>query len=123
MDLAFSAFEMAPLTVKVLVLEFGRNARLGEALDSPQVARVFRSLTRVFEDARSEGLLAAEANPAAMSVLFMGSLETAFVSFVLTRSGARAGNGSDAFTIEAMKKSLLALLFQGAVRRSPQQRR
>jgi hypothetical protein len=34
-ELAFLAFEMAPLVVKVLVLEFGRNARLSKERRSP----------------------------------------------------------------------------------------
>ena len=86
--IAFQAFEMAPLVVKVLVLEFGRNARLGEALDNPAVARVFKTLAHIFEEGKRNGELFEGIDPRAMSVLFIGSLETAFVSFVLTQSNA-----------------------------------
>ncbi len=113
-DLAFSAFEMAPLEVKVLVLEFGRNARLGEALEKPQVARVFKSIAKIFEDGKKSGELHHGLDPYAMSILFIGSLETAFVSFVLTHNGARSTVQSSV-TLESMKSSLTSLLRHGAV--------
>ena len=113
-ELAFSAFEMAPLEVKVLVLEFGRNARLGEALEKPQVARVFKSVARIFEDGKKTGELQDGIDPQAMSILFIGALETAFVSFVLTHNGARS-KVQASVTLENMKSSLSSLLRHGAV--------
>jgi TetR/AcrR family fatty acid metabolism transcriptional regulator len=113
-ELAFSAFEMAPLVVKVLVLEFGRNARLGEALENPQVARVFKSIARIFEDGKKTGELYEGIEPAAMSVLFMGALETAFVSFVLTHNGARS-KVQATVTLDAMKRTLMSMLWRGAL--------
>jgi TetR/AcrR family fatty acid metabolism transcriptional regulator len=113
-ELAFQAFEMAPLVVKVLVLEFGRNARLGEALEAPQVARVFKSIAQIFEDGKKSGELHEGIDPQAMSIIFMGTLETAFVSFVLTHNGARSKVQS-AVTLDGMKKTLMALLWRGAV--------
>lgn len=114
-ELAFQAFEVAPLVVKVLVLEFGRNARLGETMEHPQVARVFKSIANIFDEGRNSGELVEGIEPNAMSILFMGSLETAFVSFVLTHSGARS-KVQAAVTLEAMKRTLHALLWRGAVR-------
>lgn len=113
-ELAFQAFEMAPLVVKVLVLEFGRNARLGEALENPKVAGVFKSIAHVFEEGKRSGELHDGIDPQAMSIIFMGTLETAFVSFVLTHNGARSKVQSGV-TLEGMKKTLMALLWRGAV--------
>jgi TetR/AcrR family fatty acid metabolism transcriptional regulator len=108
-ELAFQAFEMFPLVVKVLVLEFGRNARLGEALDNPAVTGVFRSIARIFEEGRRSGELYEGIDPLAMSVFFMGTLETAFVSFVLTQQGARS-KMSSGITLQQMKQTLLAMI-------------
>jgi TetR/AcrR family fatty acid metabolism transcriptional regulator len=108
-ELAFEAFELFPLVVKVLVLEFGRNARIGEALDNPAVTGVFRSVARIFEEGRRSGELYEGIDPLAMSVLFMGTLETAFVSFVLTNQGARSKVQSG-ITLGAMKSTLLAMI-------------
>jgi TetR/AcrR family fatty acid metabolism transcriptional regulator len=113
-ELAFSAFEMAPLEVKVLVLEFGRNSRLGEALEKPQVARVFKSIAKIFEDGKKSGELQDGIDPGAMSILFIGALETAFVSFVLTHNGAKS-KVATTITLENMKASLTSLLRHGAV--------
>lgn len=113
-ELAFQAFEMAPLVVKVLVLEFGRNARLGEALDNPQVARVFKAIARIFDQGKKTGELYERIDPVAMSVLFIGALETAFVSFVLTHNGARSKLQS-AVSLDSMKKTLIAMLHRGAL--------
>jgi TetR/AcrR family fatty acid metabolism transcriptional regulator len=115
-ELTFSAFEMYPLVVKVLVLEFGRNARLGEALENAHVAKVFRSIAKIFEDGKKSGELSEGLDPHAMSILFIGSLETAFVSFVLTHNGARSKVQSSV-TLESMKSSLVSLLRHGAVGR------
>lgn len=113
-ELAFSAFEMAPLVVKVLVLEFGRHARLGEALENPKVAGVFKSIARIFDEGRKHGELHENIDPTAMSVLFVGALETAFVSFVLTHDGARS-KVQPPITLDAMKRTLMALISRGAL--------
>jgi TetR/AcrR family transcriptional regulator, fatty acid metabolism regulator protein len=113
-ELAFQAFEMAPLVVKVLVLEFGRNARLGEALHNPHVARVFQSIAKIFEDGQKTGELADGVDPVAMSVIFMGALETAFVSFVLGSDGKRSKLQSS-ITLDAMKLTLLAIIGRALV--------
>jgi TetR/AcrR family fatty acid metabolism transcriptional regulator len=108
-ELAFQAFEMFPLVVKVLVLEFGRNARLGETLENPAVAQVFGSLARIFQEGRRSGELSEGLDPLAMSVIFMGTLETAFVSFVLTNTGAHSKLQSG-ITLDKMKSTVLAII-------------
>ncbi len=113
-ELAFQAFEIAPLVVKVLVLEFGRNARLGEALDNPQVARVFSAIASIFERAQQRGEMSADVDALAMSVIFMGTLETAFVSFVLQGEGKRP-SGHARLTLDSMRTTLLAILQRALV--------
>jgi TetR/AcrR family fatty acid metabolism transcriptional regulator len=112
-EFVFSAFEMAPLVVKVLVLEFGRSARLGAALAEPEVSRVFQTLARIFDDARNSGELAPGVDPNAMSMLFMGVLETAFVSFVFRGRAQTEGRTISRNVVDAMKRSVLALLTTG----------
>jgi TetR/AcrR family fatty acid metabolism transcriptional regulator len=108
-ELAFQAFELFPLVVKVLVLEFGRNARLGETLENPAVAQVFASLARIFQEGRHQGELADGLDPLAMSVIFMGTLETVFVSFVLTTTGAHSKLQSG-ITLDKMRTTVLAMI-------------
>jgi TetR/AcrR family fatty acid metabolism transcriptional regulator len=119
-ELAFQAFEMFPLVVKVLVLEFGRNARLGETLESPAVAQVFGSLARIFQEGRQTGELADGLDPLAMSVIFMGTLETVFVSFVLTTTGAHSKLQSG-ITLDKMRTTVLGMI-QRAMTNSSKQR-
>lgn len=107
-EAAFQAFEMFPLVVKVLVLEFGRNSRLGEALENPAVGAVFASIAKIFEEGKKSGELYESIDPYAMSVLFMGMLETAFVSFVLTSNGARSKVQSH-LTLDGMKMTVLSM--------------
>ncbi len=114
LELAFHAFEMFPLVVKVLVLEFGRNARLGETLDNPAVADVFASIAKIFEDGKASGELLDGIDPDAMSVIFMGTLETAFVSFVLTTQGARSKVQSN-ITLEKMKSTLMTMTHRALI--------
>jgi AcrR family transcriptional regulator len=66
-EAAFQAFEMFPLVVKVLVLEFGRNSRLGEALENPAVGAVFASIASIFEEGKKSGELYESIDPYAMS--------------------------------------------------------
>ena len=114
LELAFHAFEMFPLVVKVLVLEFGRNARLGETLDNPAVAEVFGSIAMIFEEGKRTGELFEGIDPDAMSVIFMGTLETAFVSFVLTTQGARSKVQAN-ITLDKMKSTLLAMTHRALI--------
>lgn len=116
--LTFQAFEMFPLVVKVLVLEFGRNARLGETLENPAVAEVFGSIAKIFEDGRATGELFEGIDPQAMSVIFMGTLETAFVSFVLTTSGDPRSKVQSGITLDKMKTTLLAMTKRAVIGQS-----
>jgi TetR/AcrR family transcriptional regulator, fatty acid metabolism regulator protein len=110
-DFVFQAYEMSPLVVKVLILEFGRSSRLGEALDHPTVGRVFEAITRLFKDAARRGELNPDIEPWAMTMIFVGAMETAIASFVLGGKRAR-----EKPSLEAMKKSLVTTLLHGALR-------
>lgn len=111
------ALEAWPLVVQVLVLEFGRSSRLGDALDQPEVDRVFRAVIAVFEAAKASGELRQGIEPRAMSVIYMGALESCLASFVVPSKGS-ALSASDA--LEAMRRSLLHVfdgVFQEPVRK------
>lgn len=82
-----NAFEVAPYVVKVLVLEFGRSSRLGDALDEPDVNRVFRAVFAIFKDASRRGELDPACDPWALTVLFLGALESTLASFVFPAHG------------------------------------
>jgi TetR/AcrR family transcriptional regulator, fatty acid metabolism regulator protein len=109
MDIAFQAFEMAPLTVKVMVLEFGRQSRLGEALDNPRVQSVFDGLSRIFADGKQNHELHPLIDPHAMGVIFMGALETIFVSSVWFLDHKDATHRAH-MSLPAMKQTLLAIV-------------
>lgn len=117
-ELGFQAFEMFPLVVKVLVLEFGRNSRLGAALENPAVAAVFASIARIFQDGKKSGELFEGVDPNAISILFMGMLETAFVSFVLTSNG-QSSKVQSGISIEKMKTTLLSICLRSLTAYSP----
>lgn len=110
-DFIVNAFEMTPLVVKVLVLEFGRSSRLGDALDEPEVNRVFRAVQTIFKEAAKSGELDEKTDPWALSVLFLGALESALASFVLPTPGE--GEHSIAGNLAAMRESLLATFTRG----------
>jgi TetR/AcrR family transcriptional regulator, fatty acid metabolism regulator protein len=115
-DFVFSAYEMAPLVVKVIILEFGRSSRLGEALDHPTVGRVFESITKLFRDAREQGELHQDIDPSAMTMIFVGAMETALASLVLAPRGvAKTDKRGERPTLDAMKKSLVGVVLHGAV--------
>lgn len=112
-DFVFSAYEMSPLVVKVLILEFGRSSRLGEALDDPTVGRVFEAITRIFREAGSSGELHPGIDPAAMTLIFVGAMETALATLVL--APRRGEKRPDRPGFEAMKQSLVNVLVSGAL--------
>ncbi len=114
-DFVFSAYEMAPLVVKVLILEFGRSSRLGEALDHPTVGRVFESITKLFRDARDAGDLHQDIDPASMTMIFVGAMETALASLVLAPRPGKSDKRGERPSFEVMKQSLLGVVLHGAV--------
>ncbi len=115
-DFVFSAYEMAPLVVKVLILEFGRSSRLGEALDHPTVGRVFESITKLFRDARTAGDLHQDIDPTSMTMIFVGAMETAVASLVLApRAGGKSEKRGERPSLDAMKQSLVGVVLHGAV--------
>ena len=115
-DFLFDVFEAAPLIVKVLVVEFGRSQRLGLTLDRPDVDRAFKALTRIYDEARKSGELREGVDARAMSLIYMGSMEAALASFVVESSESSV---AAAYTVEAMKKTLLASFCEGIFEDTP----
>jgi TetR/AcrR family transcriptional regulator, fatty acid metabolism regulator protein len=107
-EVAFHAFEVAPLVVKVLVQEFGRHSRVGDPLSNAKIAGVLSSVARIFEDGQRTKQLSPSLDPYAMSVIFLGSLETAFVSYLTTSREPK--NGTRVVSLTAMKGTLLAMI-------------
>jgi TetR/AcrR family transcriptional regulator, fatty acid metabolism regulator protein len=114
-EIAFHAFEVSPLVVKVLVQEFGRHARIGEVFNNPKVMGVLTSIAKIFDDGRQRGELSPTLDPLAMSVIFMGSLETSFVSFVRSPGQLDAPRSVG---LSAMKETLLAMIQRSVIGRS-----
>jgi TetR/AcrR family fatty acid metabolism transcriptional regulator len=114
-EFLLNAFELHPLVVKVLVVEFGRNYRVGDALDSPEVARVFRALYSILEEARNNGELQEGLDPHALAIILLGSMEAALSSFVLPAPGATGAPERQSF--DAMRTTLLAIVERGFLQR------
>jgi TetR/AcrR family fatty acid metabolism transcriptional regulator len=110
-EFLLTAFEIDPLLTKVIVLEFGRGSRLGEALDNPEVIAVFDLVTRIFEAAKTDGSLAQGVESRAATVLFIGAMESALTSFVIPVQ--MAGIGADSAAIEGMRSTLHATFTDG----------
>lgn len=107
-----NAFEMNPLIVKVLVLEFGRSSRLGDTLDAPEVGRVFAAMQRIFRQGKERGELNAELDPRALTIIFLGALEAALASFVIP-SAQDESSTPEPTSYEAMRDTLMGIVNRG----------
>jgi TetR/AcrR family transcriptional regulator, fatty acid metabolism regulator protein len=107
-----NAFEVNPLLVKVLVLEFGRSSRLGDPLDDPHVNRVFSSVQRIFREGAEKGELSPGLDPRALTVVFLGALEAALASFVIPSPGD-AASPAQPTSYEAMRETLMHIVSRG----------
>lgn len=114
-----NAFELNPLIVKVLVLEFGRSSRLGDTLDAPEVGRVFKAMQRIFREGAERGELSPGLDPRALTIVFLGALEAALASFVIPSS--RDGHAPEPATYEAMRDTLMAIVNRGFFLQKPPQ--
>lgn len=111
-DFLMNAFEASPLVVKVLVLEFGRSSRLGDALDDPEVNRVFSAVHSIFKEGKRRGELDAGVDPWSVTVLFLGALEAALASLVLPTPGE---GGDLSRSLRGMRESLITSFTRGLV--------
>jgi TetR/AcrR family fatty acid metabolism transcriptional regulator len=114
LDYAFGALDAFPDRMKVILLEYGRHARLGGALSHPDVARVVACLERTFVASAEQGALVPDANPRALAVLFLGALEGAIVA---TLAAPRAAP-TEPPDLSAVRATVLAL-FRGVTARPP----
>lgn len=83
LDYLFGAWAEHPEVVKVVVLEYGRSARVGEALVHPGVGRALRAIGSIYQRAADEGRLAPGAHAASLPLIFMGALEATFAALLL----------------------------------------
>ena len=110
----FQAYELSPLIVKVLILEFGRSSRLGEALETPEMNHVFQVLADMFAAAKEQDELLPEISPRAASVMVLGIIESTLAAFVMPTSSFRE---REAFLdFEETRKSVVTLLTNGLLR-------
>lgn len=112
-DIVFNAFAVAPSVVKVLVLEFGRSARFGAALDEPQVSRVFITVARIFSEAEKRGQLRPHANPALLPILFLGALESALAAIVVPSTDESSTRARFHIEPDDMKAALMETFVKG----------
>lgn len=110
----FQAYEMTPLIVKVLILEFGRSSRLGDALDTPEMNHVFQVLEQMFADAKKRDELLPEISPPAAAVVVLGSIEAALAAFVVPTNIGKRENTHLEF--ESTRRSVLTVLTHGLLR-------
>jgi TetR/AcrR family fatty acid metabolism transcriptional regulator len=115
-DFVVNAYEIAPMVVKVLVLEFGRSSRMGDALDEPDVNRVFRAVFSIFKDAARRQNLVSPCDPWALTIVFLGALESALASFVMPAQGE--AEHSMEKSLLAMRETLLATYANGIFQRT-----
>lgn len=110
----FQAYELSPLIVKVLILEFGRSSRLGEALETPEMSHVFQVLADMFSAAEKNGELLPHISPRAASVMVLGIIESTLAAFVMPTSSFRE---REAFLdFEDTRKSVVTLLTNGLLK-------
>jgi TetR/AcrR family fatty acid metabolism transcriptional regulator len=114
-EFMLGAFELNPLIVKVLVLEFGRNTRLGDALEEPEVARVFGAVLRILTDAHNNGELQPGLAPRALAIVLLGALEAALASFVLPAPGENGVPQAQGF--DEMRTTLDSIVSRGFLKR------
>ncbi len=114
-DYAFGALDAFPDRMKVILLEYGRHARLGGALGHPDVARVVACLEGTFVASRTQGALVTDADPRALAVLFLGALEGAIVATLSTTDTSPVAPPD----LSAVRATVLAL-FRGVTTRADQ---
>lgn len=114
LDYAFGALDAFPDRMKVILLEYGRHARLGAALNHPDVARVLACLERTFRACAAQGAMAPDVDPRSLAVLLLGALEGAIVATLAAPSSAPAVPPD----LRAVRATVLAL-FRGVTARPP----
>lgn len=117
LDYVAGSLEAYPDRLKVILLEYSRLARTGEALAHPDVSRVLATLTRAFVDARASGRLVDGAAPEALAVLLLGALSAA-IAATLTGDRPVVGKVSPACAPihpDTVRATVLAL-FRGVLR-------
>ena len=114
-DWILASYEQTPEVIKVLLLEFGRTSRLGDALEDPELRGVFEVFEATFAQAKREGDLNEGIDPATLSFIFFGAVESALVKLV--RPGGEAPRSVDELKHQLAKtKATLQGLFLATAR-------
>lgn len=82
-DYVLGAAEAYPARIRVILLEYGRLARMGRALSHPHVARALDALSGSLRAAATSGRLRADVDPSALPVLLLGALQAAIVALLV----------------------------------------
>ncbi|MCB9663999.1 MAG: TetR/AcrR family transcriptional regulator [Alphaproteobacteria bacterium] len=101
LDYALASAETYPERVQVILLEYGRRARLGQALTHAHVARVVATLRALFQGAAARGELAPGAVPEVLPVVLLGALQSVIVAMLVDREPLEAA---------AVRSTILSLL-------------
>jgi TetR/AcrR family transcriptional regulator, fatty acid metabolism regulator protein len=110
----FQAYALSPLIVKVLILEFGRSSRLGEALETPEMHHVFRVLAHMFRTAEERGELLPGISPAAAAVTVLGSIESILAAFVMPTNAM--DRDKEFLDFESARRSVVTVLTHGLLK-------
>jgi TetR/AcrR family fatty acid metabolism transcriptional regulator len=108
LDYVFGALDAYPDRMRVILLEYGRLAGLGTALEHAEVRRVLAVLRATFDHARAEGLLVDGARPDALPVMILGALHAAIVGTM---------QATEPVPVDAVRSTVLSL-FRGVLRTS-----
>ena len=119
-DFLVNAFEVTPLIVKVLILEFGRTSRFGDALETPEMDHLLDTIERIFRSAKKRGELRDGLTARAASIVFLGAIDAALVSFVLPfpEGDSRVSQRRVSRQIAEAREALLAVSVRGLLNES-----
>lgn len=107
-DYALGAVDAYPDRIRVILLEYGRLARLGEALSHPDVARTLVALRSAFVRARDAGELRPEIDVGVLPVLALGALQSTIVAMLVDPEPVRPARAAVRATLLALFRGSLA---------------
>ncbi len=88
-DFMLNAYDIDPHAVKVMVVEFGRSNRIGDALDTPAMSKTLKFMQKMFEDGAERGELRDGIDPRSAVLILVGAVEVMLTSLLLHQSKAK----------------------------------
>ncbi len=113
-DWMVGSYALTPEVIKVLLLEFARSSRLGDALEDPELSKVFRVFSQTFAEAQKAGELSAAIDPEALGFIFFGAAESGLVQVVLPQDGKPLTKKKEAQMLERLRVTLRGLFAPNA---------